>query len=91
MKVEESRPSPDGDIHIVMQINGFSVLLAPGGRPGSGQVVSCELLYDDESELRRAYAVLARDGSNCSIGSYPWAPVGALVTDAFGVTWWLRT
>lgn len=91
VKVYESRPPQGGDIHITMQINGFYVLLGPGSRTNNGQIVSCEMLYDDETELRRAYGVLAKEGTNCSIGSYPWAPVGALVTDKFGVTWWLRT
>lgn len=71
--------------------NMFNILLAPGGEKASENVVVCELLFDNEVDLRKAYNILIQEGQNYSIGSYPWAPVGALVTDKYGVTWWLRT
>ncbi len=83
---------PDGnDSHIGMQINGFPIMLGPGTRRNEEHIVTIELLFGQETELRRAYEVLIEEGRNYSIGSYPWAPVGAFVTDRYGVSWWLRT
>ncbi len=88
-KISESVP-PDGwDIHIVMEINEFVILLAPGGEKGKENVVTCQLQFDNENDLRKAYDVLIQEGQDYSIGSYPWASVGALVTDKYGVRWWL--
>lgn len=91
IKTGESTPPDGDDIHITMQINGFNILLAPGGEKNEEHIVNPELMFDNENDLRRAYDVLIQEGRNYSIGSYPWAPVGALVTDKYGVTWWLRT
>lgn len=92
IKVWEAGNAPDGNgIHIGMQINGFPVMLGPGGEKNEEHVVTVELMFDNEADLRRAYDILKEEGQNYSIGSYPWAPVGALVTDKYGVTWWLRT
>lgn len=92
IKTWEAGNAPDGnDIHIGMQINGFPVMLGPGGEKNAEHIVTVELMFDNEDDLRRAYDILKEEGCNYSIGSYPWAPVGALVTDKYGVTWWLRT
>jgi uncharacterized glyoxalase superfamily protein PhnB len=93
-KISESPPEEAdmyGGIYITMEINGFRILLAPGGERNNESVVTCELLYDNENDLRKAYDILIQEGHDYSIGSYSWAPVGALVTDKYGVTWWLRT
>ncbi len=90
-KTFEATPPDGDDIHIGMEINGFHILLAPGGGMNTENVVVCELQFDNEEDLRRAYEVLIQEGRNYSIGSYPWAPVGAFVTDKYGVGWWLRT
>jgi uncharacterized glyoxalase superfamily protein PhnB len=45
--------------------------------------------FATEAEVRRAYELLIREGSNYSIASYPWTPLGATVTDKYGVGWWL--
>lgn len=66
-------------------------MLGPGTRRNEEHIVTIELLFGQETELRRAYEVLIEEGRNYSIGSYPWAPVGAFVTDRYGVSWWLRT
>ncbi len=82
-----------GDIHIMMDFQGLAVMLAPGGKveKTTENAMCCEFLFDQEEALRHAYEVLSRGSLSHSIGSYPWAPVGALVTDRFGVCWWLRT
>jgi uncharacterized glyoxalase superfamily protein PhnB len=90
-KIFESTPPDGDDLHIRMEINGFSILLAPGGEQSKENNVILELGYDNEQDLRQAYAVLIQEGRNYSIGSYPWAPVGAFVTDKYGISWWLHT
>jgi uncharacterized glyoxalase superfamily protein PhnB len=41
--------------------------------------------------LRRVYEILAKDARSAKIDSYPWAKVGANITDKYGVGWWLHT
>lgn len=92
IKTWEAGNAPSGnDIHIGMQINGINFMLGPGGEKNEEHIVTIELMFDNENDLRRAYDILIKEGRNYSIGSYPWAPTGALVTDKYGVTWWLRT
>ena len=92
-KISESVPPNGDDLHIVMEINGLTILLAPGGKvhKTTDNAMCCEFMFKNENDLRRAYDVLIEDCLFNSIGSYPWAPVGALVTDKYGVCWWLRT
>lgn len=78
-------------MYIVMEINGFEILLAPGGEKVVESVVICQVQFDNEKDLRKAYDILIQEGQNYSIGSYPWAPVGAFVNDKYGVGWWLCT
>lgn len=88
-KLSESYP-PDGtDLHIMMEINGFQILLAPGDDTQSINNVVCQLKYINEQELRKAYEVMIKESSDFSIGTYPWTEVGAFVRDKFGVAWWL--
>ncbi|MDD4796870.1 MAG: hypothetical protein PHO66_03775 [Eubacteriales bacterium] len=51
----------------------------------------CEFQFDNQDDLRKAYDVLVPESLYHSIDTYPWAPVGTLVTDKYGVCWWLRT
>jgi len=89
-KISESVP-PDGwDIHIMMEINGFRILLGPGEKNGFNNMVCCQLKYNNEDALHKAYEILIQEGKNYSIGSYPWAKVGAFVTDKYGISWWLH-
>lgn len=82
-----------GDVHIMMDFCGLPVMLAPGGKveKTTENAMCCEFRFDREEALRHAYEVLSQDSLSHSIDSYPWAPVGALVTDKYGVCWWLRT
>jgi uncharacterized glyoxalase superfamily protein PhnB len=73
-------------IHIGMEIYGLHIMLCPPeGTPAGGGMVH----FATEAEVRRAYGLLIREGSNYSIQSYPWTPLGATVTDKYGVGWWL--
>jgi uncharacterized glyoxalase superfamily protein PhnB len=88
-KISESYPPDGSDIHIVMEINGFVILLAPGEKEAHNSMITCQLKFENENNLRRAYDLLIQEGRDYSIGSYPWAAIGALVTDKYGITWWL--
>lgn len=90
VKVGESIPPEGCDLHISMEINGFPIFLGPSGveRDGLKTGIVCELHYDNEHDLRKAYAVLAQEGWNCTLeGPYPWATLLALVTDKYGIGW----
>lgn len=93
IKTVESIPPDSHDIHIVMEINGFEILLGPGPEKGINDVFCCRVQYDNEDEggLRKAYEILIQEGKDYYIGSYPWAPLGAYVKDKYGVRWWLFT
>lgn len=89
-KLSESTPPDGNDIHIMMDIYGFEILLGPGGAVGKGleNAIICEIRFDNENDLRKAYDVLIQEGQNYSLeGPYPWATILALVTDKFGVGW----
>ena len=74
-----------------LEINGFRILLGPGREQNKENNVVPELGFDNENDLRRAYDILIQEERDYSIGSYPWAPVGAAVTDKYGISWWLHT
>jgi PhnB protein len=89
-KVSEGVPPDGSDIHIMMEINGFEILIGPGNKVKKvlENSMTCEIHFDNESDLRKAYNVLAQGGQNCSIrGPYPWATLLALVIDKFGIAW----
>ena len=75
---------------LTMEINGFEILLAPGGKVEKvlENAMVCEIHFDNENDLRKAYDALMREGQNCSInGPFPWATLLALVIDKFGIAW----
>lgn len=89
-KISESTPPDGDDLHIMMEINGFEILLGPGAKVEKvlEHAVTCELHFDVECGLRQAYDVLIREGRQYSLtGPYPWATLLALVTDKFGIGW----
>ncbi len=89
-KLSEETPPESGEVHMMLDIYGFEILLGPGGETGRGMnnPLICEIRFDDEKEFRRAYDVLTKEGQNSSLeGPYPWATLLALVTDKFGIGW----
>lgn len=89
-KISESYPPGGNDIHIMIDFNGFEILLGPGSVIGKGldNAMICEMHFDNENDFRKAYDVLMREGQGNPIeGPYPWATLLALVTDKFGVGW----
>lgn len=46
--------------------------------------------FDTRNELERAFILLSDGGRvNMEIGELPWSPCAAIVTDPFGVRWFL--
>jgi uncharacterized glyoxalase superfamily protein PhnB len=91
-KLDEEGPPEYDDIHIMMEIYGFEILLGPGGgKIGTGfdNVLNCEVRFDKESEFHMAYDVLANEDSKSHSleGPYPWATLMGLVVDKFGIGW----
>lgn len=67
----------------------FSVVEAPGGQRQE-RTVQVSVIFDDEDQVRKAYALLSEGGSvETPIGPLPWSPCAAVVTDRFGVWWYL--
>ena len=90
LKVSEVGPPDHPDIHITMEINRFNILLAPGGKVEKviENPVCCEIRFDNEKDLRKAYDILSNGALNYSLeGPYPWATLLGLVIDKFGIPW----
>jgi uncharacterized glyoxalase superfamily protein PhnB len=89
-KLSEGTPPGGNDIHIMMKIYGLEILLGPGNKIGTDfdNVLSCEIRFDKEDDVRKAYDVLIREGQNYSLeGPFPWAKLLGLVTDKYGIGW----
>lgn len=89
-KISESTAPGFGDIHIVMEIGGIRILLAPGGKveKTTENAMCCEFNFDNDSDLKKAYKILSEQALSCSLeGPYPWATLLGLVVDKFGVCW----
>ena len=89
-KLSEGTPPDSDEIHIMMDIYGFEILLGPGSEAGKSMnnALICEIRFDDEKDFRRAYDVLIDEGKNYSLeGPFPWATLLGLVTDKFGIGW----
>ena len=89
-KLSEGTPPDSDDLHIMIDIYGFEILLGPGSEVGKGMnnELICEVRFDDEKDFRKAYDVLIEEGQNYSLeGPFPWATLLALVTDKFGIGW----
>jgi len=90
IKTWEGTPPDGDDIHITILINGFEILIGPGGKVNKiiENAMCCEIHFDSENDLRKAYDVLQKDSLHKSLeGPYPWAEILALVTDKFGICW----
>jgi len=92
-KTWEGQPYDSGpeNLHIGMEINGFGFLLKTQGGKHPGDRIGCQMHFASEADWRRAYDALTREGSDYSTQSWPHAPISGVVTDKFGVGWWLHT
>ena len=89
-KTGEGTPPDSDDIHIDIEINGFEILLAPGGKVEkiTENAMCCEIHFDNEHDLRKAYDILSKESPRHSLdGLFDWAALLALVIDKFGVCW----
>ena len=86
VKTWEEFADSENDLHLGMDFYDMNVMISPGDIPGG----AC-IHYGDEEELRCTYEILAKDAKNAKIDNYPWAKIGANVTDKYGVGWWLHT
>ena len=75
---------PQGDVYILMEVNGFQILVRPGEAPGQG----CCVKFATEEDLRRAYDLLTQEGKGWFQDAH-WTSLLAHVTDKFGVGWML--
>ena len=90
IKTGEGTPPDGDDIHIDLEINGFEILLAPGYKVKKvlENAMVCEIHFDNENDLRKAYDILSQEGQNYSLdGPFEWATLLGLVTDKFGICW----
>ena len=88
---EQPYNSGPGNLHIMMEINGFEILLKTQGGKHPGDRIGCQMHFDNEGALRNAYDALTREGQGEWLEPAPHAPLAAFVTDQFGVGWWLHT
>ena len=93
IKTWEEQPygSGPGNLHIGMEINGHDFLLKTQGKALPGGTVNCQMHFNNENDWRKAYDALTLEGSDYSTQSWPHAPTSGVVTDKFGVSWWLHT
>ena len=92
-KTWEDQPygSDPGNLHIIMEINGFEFLLKTGSEMKPNHAIFCQMAFGNEDDLRIAYEALALEGQGEGYDSAPHAPLSAVVTDKFGFGWWLHT
>ena len=71
-----------GDVYILMEVNGFQILL----RPGEAEKQFCCVKFASEADLRRTYDFLTREGTGSFLDAH-WTSLLAFVTDKYGVNW----
>lgn len=72
----------NGDAYIMMDINGFPILV----RPGEAGRQFCCVKFATEADLRRTYDLLTREGTGSFVDAH-WTSLLAFVTDKNGVDW----
>ena len=82
-------PDESDEVHIIMEINGYKFGIFPGEGHNSRGNVNCQLEYDNENDLYKAYDVLIQEAQEHSIGTDFWCGLVASVTDKFGIFWCL--
>ena len=80
-------PDESGEVHIIMEINEYKFGIFPGDDYNSRGNVVCQLEYDDENDLRKAYNVLIQGAAAHTINTDFWCKLHATVTDKYGIFW----
>ena len=85
--VYDIEPDESGEVHIVMEINGYKFGIFPGDDYNSRGNTCVQFEYDDENELRKVYDVLIQGASAHTMNADFWCKLHATVTDKYGVFW----
>ena len=80
-------PDESGEVHIIMEINGYKFGIFPGDDYNSRGNVTCQFEYDNEDDLRKAYDVLVKGATAHTINTDFWCKLHATVTDKYGIFW----
>ena len=80
-------PDESGEVHIIMEINGYKFGIFPGDDYNSRGNIICQFEYDNEDDLRKAYDVLIQGASAHTINTDFWCKLHAAITDKYGVFW----
>jgi len=80
-------PDESGEVHILMEINGYQFGIFPGDDYNSRGNVTCQFEFDNEDDLRKVYDILIQGASAHTINKDFWCELHATVTDMYGVFW----
>ena len=72
----------NGDAYIMMDVNGFPILVRPGEADGQ----FCCVKFATEEDLHRTYDLLSQEGTGYFQDAH-WTSLLAFVTDKYGVGW----
>lgn len=85
--------NPDGSyFHSELNLDGREMLsvVESGEAVHPDRTVQVGVTLDSEEDVRRAFDLLREGGSvETPLGPMPWSPCAAVVTDKFGVWWYL--
>ena len=80
-------PDESGQVHIIMEINGYTFGIFPGDDYNSRGNIICQFEFDNEDDLRKVYDILIQGASTHTINTDFWCKLHATVTDRYGVFW----
>lgn len=86
--LSQSTPPGSDDIHIMMELQGVPILIAPGKAGIAEEKIVLEMRFSDEQAFYQAYEAMAHQAKRASLeGPYPWVDKFALITDAYDIPW----
>jgi len=75
---------PDSWIGIDIKVFDFGIFMQSTRGPNG----ACCIHFATEEQLRKAYDLLSKEGTNCMLNTdWHWTPLSAILTDKFGVNW----
>lgn len=88
-QISLARGSKDEPIHLVMEIMGNNIAIAPLAphEITKGNVTVLCLKFKDKDSLIKAFEILKEDGQTNGLMELPWSPLEGYVTDKYGVVW----
>jgi len=83
---EDAIPDMPDWIGINIKIFNFGIFMQAVDMPGGRG--ACCINFSTESELRKAYNLLAKEAEEATLNTdWDWTPLSALIKDKFGVNW----